>query len=260
MRYVILLALVVFLSTDTMAQIKWPGNKKSVIVLTYDDALLSQLNVAIPQLDKHKFKGTFFLDGRLQEADVARWREAAKDGHELANHSLYHPCSERAFKNRARLYSETYDVPSILADIQTMNKILFMIDGKKNIRTYAYPCTETVVGEKDYTDSLKRSKLVSYARIGGGSEAIITSKTIPDNLHVPSYGLQDGTKSDDLIAYTKRVQDAGGMGVIMFHGVGGDYITVSKEDHAKLLEYLATHKDIWVATFQEAMDWLAKQR
>jgi hypothetical protein len=40
----------------------------------------------------------------------------------------------------------------------------------------------------------------------------------------------------------------------MFHGVGGDYLSVSAEAHRGLLRYLEAHADeIWVAPFQQVM-------
>jgi peptidoglycan/xylan/chitin deacetylase (PgdA/CDA1 family) len=243
---------------QAQAQIKWPGNKKAVIVLTYDDAIKSQLEIAIPQLNKHKLKGTFFLDGRISENEVAAWKSASDKGHELANHSLYHPCSEKAYKNHPRLYSENYDVVSMLSEIRMMNKILFMIDGKRD-RTYAYPCTETSVGGRDYADTLSAVKLFKYARIGGNQNSIITDTKNLDYLRIPSFGVAQGETGASLIEYAEKVTRAGGVGVLMFHGVGGDYITVSAEEHEKFLQYLTTHqKDIWVAPFKEVMDFISQ--
>jgi len=50
------------------------------------------------------------------------------------------------------------------------------------------------------------------------------------------------------------VQAKGGLGVFMFHGVGGDYLTNSAEAHQGLLNYLKAHPEIWVAPFQTVMD------
>ncbi len=41
----------------------WPGNAKAAICLTYDDGMDTQLNDAIPDLDNHNLKGTFYLQG-----------------------------------------------------------------------------------------------------------------------------------------------------------------------------------------------------
>jgi hypothetical protein len=46
-----------------------------------------------------------------------------------------------------------------------------------------------------------------------------------------------------------------------FHGVGGDYITTSKQAHEELLAYLAAHRDeVWTDTFINIMKYVkAKQ-
>ena len=97
--------------------------------------------------------------------------------------------------------------------------------------------------------------MIKYARVGGDTDAVITDFKNLDNLQVPSYGLEDNTPADQLIAFVKKVQKSGGMGVFMFHGIGGDWIITSPQAHKELLEYLAHNKDIWVATFSEAMNY-----
>jgi len=257
MKKLALLFLLAAFTAQAQQKIVWPKHKKAVIVLTYDDAIKSQLKVAVPQLDSAGFKATFFLTGNMDAETIPRWREVAKKGHELANHTLFHPCSG-AEDNPVS--SGHYTPYTMIREIDMMNRFLFAIDGK-NSRTYAYPCTETAVGGKDYVDTLKKSGLVKYARIGGGeTDAVITDFAHLDPLKVPSYGLEQGTPADKLIAFVKKVEEKGGMGIFMFHGVGGDYITTSAGAHRALLAYLKQDKDIWVTTFQQAMDYISKQK
>jgi len=61
-----------------------------------------------------------------------------------------------------------------------------------------------------------------------------------------------------LIAYVERVRAAGGLGVLQFHGVGGDYLEVSAQAHQQLLDHLKRNPDIWVAPFQQVMDHVTK--
>jgi len=252
MKKLTLLLLLLNFAAQAQDKITWPNHKKAVIVLTYDDALRSQLNVAIPQLDSAHLKGTFFLTGELNSQTIPQWRRANKNGHELANHTVFHPCLSTDDNPMA---SEHYTVYRIIHEIEVMNHFLFAVDGK-DAHTYAYPCTETHVGGKDYVDSLRKHSTVKYARIGGDANAVITDFKHLDPLLVPSYGLEDHTTADKLIAFVKKVEASGGMGVIMFHGVGGDYITTSAQAHRELLAYLKENKkDIWVATFQQAMDY-----
>jgi peptidoglycan/xylan/chitin deacetylase (PgdA/CDA1 family) len=236
----------------------WPKHKKAVIVLTYDDALQSQLDTAVPQLDSAGFKATFFLTGDINALTIPQWRKLAKKGFELANHTLFHPCSS-AEDNPVS--SDHYTPYGMIREIETMNHFLYAVDGL-NSRTYAYPCAETTVGGMDYVDTLRKYGLVKYARIGGdNTDALITDFMHLDPLRVPSYGLEDHTPAEKLISFVKQVEEKGGMGVFMFHGIGGDYITTSAEAHRELLAYLKAHKkDIWVTTFQQAMDYVSSHK
>jgi peptidoglycan/xylan/chitin deacetylase (PgdA/CDA1 family) len=236
-------------------QMSWPQHKKAVIVLTYDDGCKSQLQNAVPLLDSLHIRGTFFLIGdALDYNTIPRWRAVAKEGHELANHTMYHPCADKDNP----VGSQSYTPATILREIGTTNYFLFALDGKTT-HSYAYPCTETSVGGKYYVDSLRKSRAISYARIGGDKDnAVITDFKTLDPLLVPSYGLEAGATGEQLIAFVKKVEQSGGMGIFMFHGIGGDWIITPTQAHKELLEYLAHDKDIWVATFSEAMDYVGQ--
>jgi len=237
-------------------QVHWPGQRKAAIVLTYDDALPSQLKNAAPQLQRAGLKATFFLTSDIDSTSIDRWRKLGKDGYELGNHTVFHPC---AGTNDNPVPSESYTAYRIIREIEVMDRFLFAVDGKTK-RTFAYPCTETFVGGKDYVDSLRRYVLVKFARIGGDSSAVITDFVHLDTLRVPSYALNGGETAKQLIDYVKSVEQKGGLGVIMLHGIGGDYITISAEVHQQLINYLKDHrKTIWVATFQDALNEVYRQ-
>lgn len=253
-RFLLFLLLLDLSAHAQQKKINWPGHKKAVIILTYDDGLNSQLAVAVPQLEAAHFRATFFLTGDMDSQTIPQWRALAKKGFELANHTLFHPCISTPDNPVA---SDNYTVNQMLHEIEVMNHFLYAVDGK-NARTYAYPCTETTVGGKDYVDSLRKAGLIKYARVGGDVDAVVTDFDHLDPLQVPSYGLDDNTPGKQLIAFAKRVEQSGGMGIFMFHGIGGDYITTSAEAHQELIDYLKDHKkDIWIATFQQAMDYIA---
>ncbi len=252
-----------FLNVAAFAQQKmtWPKNKKAVIVLTYDDALASQLDVAIPQLDAAHLKATFFLMGNINDKTIPRWRAVGAKGYELGNHTLYHPCLSSAVKgNGPENQSENYTIPAIIREIRMMNNLLYAVDGKIN-RTYAYPCTETKVGGVSYVDSLRKANLVQYARIGGDDRDMITDFAKLDPLLVPSWGVKENTSGAKLIDFVKKVEKSGGMGIFMFHGIGGDYLTTSAQAHQELVTYLQQHRnDVLVMTFGQAMDYVTTSK
>jgi len=255
-KILILLALANF-SAQAQHTMKWPGNKKAVIVLTYDDALESQLNVAVPQLNAAHLTATFFITGDINRLTIPRWRALSKKGFELGNHTLFHPC---LITDDNPVPSESYTPYSMIREIEVMSHFLYAVDGKI-ARSFAYPCAETLAGGKDYVDTLRKYDMASYARTGGDINAVVTDFQHLDPLRVPSYGLEDGTSAKQLIAFVKLAEKQGGMGVIMFHGIGGDYITTSASAHQELLNYIrANRKYLWVTTFVKAMDYITKNK
>jgi peptidoglycan-N-acetylglucosamine deacetylase len=263
MNKVLLTALLMAASlATTAAEIAWPAGtdrqvRKAAIVLTYDDALRSQLDVAIPQLDAAKFKGTFFLDGDISSDAMLRWRKAAARGHELGNHSLFHPCPQAMLPDRKNYLTDNYDVARMLEEIAAMNNILFGIDGLRS-RTFSVPCSQTLVGGADYTEPLRGSGLIRSVRTGGDQwNSVVTNFQALDAFKVPSYGPVKDPGAAELIAYVERVRAVGGLGVLQFHGVGGDYLEVSAQTHQTLVDYLKNRPDIWVGTFQEVMDYVS---
>jgi len=239
------------------AQMAWPKGKSAAIVLTYDDALHSQLDIAVPQLDAAGLKGTFFLDGDITPADMLRWRKVQRNGHELGNHSVFHPCPRAMLPDRKNYLTENYDSDRMLGEIAVMNNVLFGIDGA-TLRTYSVPCSQMRVGGADYTEALRRSGLVKYVRTGGYAyKSVVADFRTLDVFQVPSYGPVDKPDGATLIAYVERVGKAQGLGVLQFHGTGGDYLEVTAGAHQQLVDWLRQHPEVWVAPFQEVMDYVS---
>ncbi len=239
---------------DTHARIHWPEGKKAAVILTYDDGLKSQLQIVIPQLEKHNFRGTFFLYGQvIKEEDIPEWRKASQRGHELGNHSMFHPClSQTTGQTTKPCHSlECYSVKDMLIEIGMMNNFLYAIDGKKE-HAYAYPCSQCVAGGEDYSKPLLASGLSRFAR--GGDRGIITNTDSLNYAMIPTLPAHTGISADSLIAYVQEAVEKGGLAIIVFHGVGGDYLTVDADEHKKLLDFLASRPDIWVGTFSEVLN------
>jgi peptidoglycan/xylan/chitin deacetylase (PgdA/CDA1 family) len=234
-------------------QPRWPDGAKAAIVLTYDDALTSQLDHAIPALDEAGIKGTFFLSN-VKQADVPRWRQAAAEGHELGNHTLFHPCAAATFPADPRYTTEAYTVPNMLKEIEQQNVLLTAIDGRPR-HGLATPCGETVAGGEDYIEALRAANLVDYVR------AAITSPEdvrvgIPggDVMHIPARGFAESVTGRELISFAEQAQSSGGMAVFLFHGIGGDYLQTSDAAHRELIAWLAEHRsELWVTTLGEVV-------
>jgi peptidoglycan/xylan/chitin deacetylase (PgdA/CDA1 family) len=253
-----LVALLAACTSPATAQMKWPEGRTAAIVLTYDDALQSQLQFVLPQLAETGLHGTFFLEGaNVTPADMRRWREVQRAGHELGNHSLFHPCPKAMLPDRTQYYAENYDARRLLDELAVMNDVLFGIDGEQT-RTFSVPCSQMLMGGVDYTEALRHAGLVKYVRNGGDQyQSVITDFRKLDFFNVPSWGPVDGPDGAQLIAYAQRVAGSRALGVFQFHGVGGDYLSVSADAHHELVRFLKSHPEIWVGTFQQVLDYVA---
>jgi len=237
------------------AQTIWPHGARAAVVLTYDDALESQLNHALPALDAAGFKATFFLSAVRQE-DVPRWRAVAAEGHELGNHTIFHACSAKSFPQDPRNTSEAYTPASMLREIAQQNVLLSAIDGRAR-HGFATPCGASLAGGVDYLEALRRSNLVTYVRgVVTTPQDLRANVAQVDVMHVPSQGFPEGVTGEQLIDLARAAQAGGGWAVFQFHGVGGDYLQVSAPAHRQLIDWLKAHRStVWVTTLQGALDW-----
>lgn len=235
---------------------KWPKGKRAAVNLAYDDALNSQLDNAIPSLNKYGFKGTFYL--QMNSETIAKrlpeWRTAAKKGHELANHSLFHQCS-KAGPGRDWVLDDhnldTMTAGQMTEQVLLTNVMLHAIDGKTE-RTFTAPCVDSMAGGENYINSVKSEFVAIKLSAGGVAENM--NAVDPYNVGVDFPAKVTG---EQLIARVKEAAEKGTMINFTFHGVGGDHLSVTKEAHDELLRYLAKNKDIyWVDTFINIMKYV----
>jgi len=258
----LLLALIIIWSFSPVSgqedQIRWPNGAKAAVCLTYDDGIATHLDIAIPDLDKEDLKGTFYLQGTNIFPDrVERWRQAAANGHELGNHTIFHPCSKNLDFVWEEFSTEKYTVRRMIRELEVMNHFLFSIDGLQH-RSYAYTCGETEVGGTSFVDSLHNSGLFNGAR--GGMPVVVKNMRELNLFEVPSLPVLD-SNSGELIPFVEEAGKAGGLAVFMFHGVGGDYLEVSREGHYSLLQFLNENREqFWTAPFREVMQHILNER
>ena len=249
-----LLLALLLLATPAAAN-RWPNGAKAAVALTYDDALASQLDNATPALERAGLRGTFFLSN-VQREHVARWRALAKKGHELANHSLFHPCPAATYPADPRYTSESYTPAQMVREIAQQESLLTALDGRPT-HGFASPCTVNEVNGLDYLEPLRAAGTVTYGRTEttrAGDPAAEVSTL--DVMHIPGRAFPETATAAELIAFAQEAQRGGGMAVYVFHGVGGDYLQVSNPTHEALLAWLAAHRrDIWVAPLGEIVAW-----
>jgi len=240
---------------------RWPNGARAAVSLAYDDALDSQLDHALPALDRHGLKGSFYL--QLSNPSVARrmgeWRAAAQRGHELGNHSLFHQCSgsgaDRAWVEAHRDLDTT--TPEQMRDqVLLGNTMLEAIDGRRE-RTYTAPCGDMAAAKRPYLPALRTAFVAIKA---GGGDAVAASMSAVDPYAV-AVAAPVNASGKELIELVKQAGARGTMVAFTFHGIGGDYLGVSSQAHEELLRFLAQHRrEYWTDTFLDIMKHVRQEQ
>jgi hypothetical protein len=221
----------------------WPKGKVAVS-LSYDDSLETHLENVVPVLNEHQFKASFYI---VPASDVFQerlfeWRAIAKQGHELGNHSLKHSCRgslEGREWVQLDLDLDKQSASQVVLEVRIANSLLKALDGKQQ-RTYTIPCGDEIAGGENYIELLA-GEFVSIK--GMESPRGFSATHVPANATV-----------DELIQLITNNPASTKLVNIIFHGVGGDYLTVSNQAHEGLLTYLAANQDkYWVETYLNIM-------
>jgi hypothetical protein len=144
-------------------------------------------------------------------------------------------------------------VPSaeLVEDIRVASAFLHAIDGRTE-RTFTAPCGEVEAGGENYIESIMPDFLAIKAGPGGVQPAMETLDPYAVGVAAPV-----GVSGEELIAMVQEAAARGTMANFTFHGVGGDYLSVSAEAHEQLLQHLAAHPEIyWVDTFVNIMRYV----
>jgi peptidoglycan/xylan/chitin deacetylase (PgdA/CDA1 family) len=239
---------------------RWPHGERAAVSLAYDDAIDSQLDHAVPALDRFGLKASFYLT--LSSPSLARrlpeWRALAAHGHELGNHTLFHQCSHAVPGHEWVTPENDLDhIPAaaMAAQVRLGNTMLRAIDGRSE-RTFTLPCGDRLAAGTPYLPLVAAEFVAIKAGDGG---------VVPDmaTLDLGQVGVTApvGLTGAQLIALVQAAEARGTMINFTFHGIGGDYLVTSTQAHEALLAYLAAHRDrVWTAPFLDIARHVAATR
>lgn len=251
----LLLFAVTAINYDSHAQeIKAWNGKKCAVVITYDDALNEQLNNAVPLLDSLGLKASFYVTAYAPSTQhrLLDWKKLSTTGHELGNHTLFHPCiADKPGREFVPVdyKMNNYTLKRMEDETRMTNVFLEALDGHTK-RTFAFTCGDTMVHDSAF--------------INGMHKDFVAARTVRNQMHtidkvnlydVDCYMVNNHTGAQ-MIAWVKQAMESNSLLVILFHGVGGGSgLDVSLPAHRELLQFLKTQeKDIWVAPMLEVAE------
>ena len=255
-KILLFITLLSSMSSHSQSDQPWHG-KKCAVVITYDDAIDQHLDNAIPVLDSLGLKATFYLTAfsTSMQSRLADWKKLAVTGHELGNHTLYHPCI--GGKGREWVKPEydmnNYTVKRMVDETRMTNLFLQALDGKTK-RTFAFTCGDMKIGDSSFIYAMKDDFVAARA-----VRAEMHKINEIDLLNVDCY-MVNGETSAQMIEWAKKAIETNSLLVILFHGVnGGNALNVSLPAHSQFLHYLKQNqKDIWIAPMLEVAEYVKK--
>jgi peptidoglycan/xylan/chitin deacetylase (PgdA/CDA1 family) len=129
---------------STARPFSWPSGRRAALSLTFDDARPSQVDVGLPILEHHGARATFYVTPDRLDARLEGWKLAVRQGHEIGNHSLTHPCTGNFAFSRSNAL-EDYTLAQLDEDLRQATDAIHSRLGLKPV-SFAYPCGQSFVG------------------------------------------------------------------------------------------------------------------
>ena len=145
---------------------------KKICYLTFDDGPTKEVTPKVLEvLDQYDVKATFFVLGKMLEANRDIGRREFDEGHLLANHSYYHQ------------YKELYATgDSFMAEIEKTQQLISEITGEEAFKLIRFPGGGHNAGtyaaqKQDYKQLLKENGyyFVDWNCLNGDAEAALRS-------------------------------------------------------------------------------------
>lgn len=251
-----------------------------MISLTFDDGLDCHLDKAVPILERHGLRGTFYVPvgGEEFERRHADWQTAARAGHELGNHSIFHPGVSSKTWVTEGIALERYSLDRMARELRTANTVLRLLDGQSE-RTFAFPCSNPWLGLPGWPRralagaGLDRTRLAGWvdrwrldvgatlvdytpvveplfvaARCGGTAPEALPTK--PPRRHQVRGVEGDGCSLAQLTDAVETASSRCAWLVLVFHGIGGGHhLSCDEVVFEGLCAYLADRPSAQVVTF-----------
>lgn len=208
----------------------WAGFK-SAVTYTFDDSIPSQI-LNYPLLQATGVRMTFFLVCASDQSSPT-WAQAAKDGHELGNHTEHHchadgtGCGWGTFAG------------SIAAEYDACTDHIKKSYGVGNVWTTAAPYGDTGF------ESVAKTRFFLNRGVWQGQ---VAANDRTDRYNLLIYGAKAGDTADRFNSYIDSAHAAGKWQILLFHSLGGDggYAPVNAADVIASIRHAQWLGDVWI--------------
>lgn len=203
---------------------RWKDNKQAAISLMFDDSVPSDITTVVPELQKRKMTGTFYVNpgGWGWKKDPSAWEKQlpAMPGVVFANHTMTH--------------KGAVSVPQLDDELRLCNDVIRGLFPGNQRRLISFGQPGVKKENWTITDDQLKHQLEKYNLIqrptSAGQLAMITVKS-----------------PDQMLAAVDKALDRNAWEYFVFHGVGGDWIITPTDIFVKFLDGLETRRTrLWI--------------
>jgi sialate O-acetylesterase len=202
------------------------------------------------------------------------WKKLPAKGHELGNHTLFHPCIGGPGRTwlKPEYDMRNYTVQRMVDETRMTNLFLQALDARpparagthgedsvgwgKTKRTFAFTCGDMKIGDSSFINAMKND--------------FVAARAVRNQMHkineIDLYNVDcfmvNGETGAEMIEWAKKAVETNSLLVVLFHGVGGgNALNVSLPAHREFLHYLKKNeKDIWIAPMLEAAEFIKSKQ
>jgi peptidoglycan/xylan/chitin deacetylase (PgdA/CDA1 family) len=224
--------------------LNWAGFKAAV-TYTFDDSIPSQI-ANYPQLQATGVRMTFFLNG-AKDGNSPVWAQAARDGHELGNHTEDH-CHADGKGCGMGMYAG-----SLEAEYDECTVHILKTYGVNHVWTTASP-----YGDMGY-DSIAPTRFFLNRGVRGGQ---IAPNDSSDPFNLPTYVAHAGDTASNVNTFIDSARAAGTWQILLFHSLGGDggYAPVNPAEVIASINHAKSFGDVWVDSMVNVGAYWAGQK
>lgn len=217
---------------------------RAFVSLTYDDALPVHHETVALLLEKHGLRATFYTPcGPHFFKQAEAWRAVAGAGHELGNHTIFHPCG-----GKRPWLDPVYDLDIYTArrwndEVALANSILRLIDGRDD-RSFGNTCHADRIGPPEAGLTVEAEAPAHFVAVRGEHTGRRVDLSAPRWFNLGTQGI-DGKTFAELLPELEALEREGGWWIYTLHGVGPrDHgMHMLEDEHLRLVEWLAACRD-----------------
>ncbi len=238
----------------------WPDGKRAAISLSFDDARASQPEIGRDLFRKLGAKATFYVNPPAMEDHLTGWQDILADGHEIGNHTMYHPCTGNFGWSREKAL-ENYNLATMRQELLAANQRVYEMLGVIPV-SFAYTCGHTFVGRGADHQSFVPLVAELFESGRGWLSETANDPQFVDLALLQGVSMDNKDFEEGIRPLVDDAIEQGRWLVLGGHEIGTEGAQTTRVDMLEdLIAYVRQHEDeLWLAPVGEIAAYVREQR